>query len=84
MAGHETSSISYAITRAQQSQSTSPRLKGSSEVSLLRVGIVRVITKKMTRPSYFQLIENRFTGSLRLSTLSFVIPIGALALEETH
>ena len=76
MAGNEISSISYAMKRAQLSKSTSPRATGSSEVSLNKVGTETVITKKMRRHSYFQLIENRFTGSLKLSTLSIVIPIG--------
>ena len=53
-------------------------------VLLKRVGIARVIGRKMRKHSYFQLIDNRFTGSLMLRTLSFVIPIGALALEEAH
>ena len=81
MAGHLPSSISYAMTRALPSLSTSPRLRESSEVSLNRVGRVVVVLRisvlgrKMRKHSYFQLIENRFTGSLMLRTLSIVVPI---------
>ena len=84
MAGHHPSSTSYAITRALLSLSSSPRLPESSEDSLNRVGMIRVIGRKMRKHSYFQSTENRFTGSLRLRKLSFVVQILALALEETH
>jgi hypothetical protein len=90
MAGHLRSSISYAITGALTSLSASPRLTRSSEDSLKRVGkkimIMRLllISRKMRRHSYIQLIENRFTESLMLRTLSFVIPVGVLTLEEAH
>jgi hypothetical protein len=85
MAGHLTSSISYAMTRALPSLSSSPRLTGSSEDSLNIVGILRqIITRKMRKHSFIQLIENRFTGSKMLSTLSIVIHIGDLALDYAH
>jgi hypothetical protein len=84
MAGHLTSSISYVMTRALPSLSTSPRLIESSEGTLNRVGIARVVGSKMRKHSYFQWIENRFTGSKMLRTLSIVIPIMALTLEVTH
>jgi hypothetical protein len=84
MAGHHQSSISYAMTRALPSLSTSLRLIESSEASLKKVGILRVNGRKMRKHSYFQLIENRFTGSLKLIKLSIVVPIMALTLEEWH
>jgi hypothetical protein len=84
MASHLTSSISYAMTRALPSLSSNPRLRESSEVSLNRVGIARVDGRKMRKHSYFQLIENRFTGSKMLRRLSFVILIMALTLEQKH
>ena len=84
MAGHLTSSISYAMTRALQSLSTSPRLRESSEGLLKKVGRIVVVSRKMRNHSYFQWIENRFTGSLKLRRLSIVILIGALTLEMPH
>jgi hypothetical protein len=88
MAGHLPSSISFAITRALPSLSSSPRLKGSSEDSLKRVGMMEevnmVIGRKIRKHSYFQWKENRFTGSKMLRALSIVSPITALTLEETH
>ena len=73
------------MTRAQPSLSTSLRQIESSEDLLNSVGIIRlVITRKMRKPLYFQLIENRFTGSLMLIRLSFVVLGMALALEELH
>jgi hypothetical protein len=83
MAGHLQSFTSYVMTRAQPSLSLSPRLTGSSEDSLKKVGIVRVDGLKMRELSYIQLIENRFTGSLMLRGLSIVVPIKALTMEET-
>ena len=83
MAGHHPSFINYAMTRGRPSLSTSQRLTSSSEVSLNRVGVV-MVTRKMRKHSYFQLIENIFTGSKMLRTLSIVIQIGALALEQLH
>jgi hypothetical protein len=86
MAGNHPSSISYAMTRVQPSLSTSPRLRESSEVSLMRVGrilvVFMVVGRKMRRHLYIQLIENRFTGSLMLRGLSIVIPILALTLDQ--
>ena len=84
MAGHHPSSTSYAMTRALLSLHSSPRLEESSEDSLNRVGTVRVDRGKMRTPSYFQSTENRFTGSFMLTTLSFVIPVGALTLDIAH
>ena len=73
------------MTRDQLSLSTSPRLRESSEVSLNRVGRVVVVNgSKMRKHSYIQSIENRFTGSLMLRRLSFVVPDGALTLEQKH
>jgi hypothetical protein len=72
------------MTRALPSLSTSQRRTGSSENSLKRVGIARLIGRKMRKHSYFQWIENRFTGSLMLRTLSIVVPVMALTLEEAH
>jgi hypothetical protein len=72
------------MTRALPSLSSSPRLKGSLEDSRKRAGIVRVIGRKMKKHSYFQSTENRFTGSKMLRTLSVVIPVGVLALEDPH
>jgi uncharacterized membrane protein len=46
--------------------------------------VFKVVVRKMRKHSYFQLIENRFTGSLMLRGLSIVIPIMALTLEEAH
>jgi hypothetical protein len=69
---------------AQPSLSSSPRLKGSSEDSLKKTGIVRVNGLKMRELSFIQLIKIRFTVSLMLRRLSIVIPIGALALEDAH
>jgi hypothetical protein len=82
MAGHHPSSTSYAMTTALPSLSSSPKLPESSEDSLIRVGKVVAVTKKMRKPSYFQSTDNRFTGSLRLRRLSIVVQIGALALED--
>jgi hypothetical protein len=85
MAGRETSSIIYAMAWALPSPSSSPRLLESLEDSLNRVRVVvMVVLRKMKRHLYFQLIENKFTGSFKLSMLSIVIPVMALALEETH
>jgi hypothetical protein len=84
MAGHLPSSISYAMTRALPSLSSSQRLPESLEDSHKRVGIIRVIGRKMKKHSYFQSTENRFTGSKMLRRLSFVVPVGALALEGAH
>ena len=87
MAGHQPSSISYAMTRALPSLSSSPRQTGSSEDSLNRVGVVVVIMvngRKMRKRTYFQWTENRFTGSKMLRVLYFVVQIGALTLEERH
>ena len=85
MAGRLQSSISYAMTRALPSLSSSPRLQGSLEDSRKRVGkMLEVIGRKMRKPSYFQSTENRFTGSKMLGKLSVVIPMMALALEEAH
>ena len=84
MAGHVRNSTSYAITRALLSLSSSQSLAESSEDSLIRVGKVEVVPRKMKKHSYFQWTENRFTESLMLRILSFVVPIGALALEITH
>jgi hypothetical protein len=77
-------SISYAMTKAQPSLSSSPRLTGSSEDSLNRVGIVRLVGRQMRKHSYFQSTENRFTGSLMLNPQSIVIPLGALTLEKRN
>jgi hypothetical protein len=84
MVGHLPNSISYAMTRALPSLSSSPRLPESLEDSLNRVGKVVVVGRKMRKPSYFQWTKNKFTGSFRLRTLSIVIPIGALALDQVH
>jgi hypothetical protein len=83
MAGHHPNSTSYAMTRAHLSLSSSPKQAESLEDSLYRIGeVVMAVSRKMRKPSYFQWTENRFTGSLRLTSLSIVIPIGALALED--
>jgi hypothetical protein len=85
MAGHLPSSMSYAMTKALPSLSSIQVLEGSSEASLNRVGVVEVADgRKIKKHLYFQLTENRFTGSLMLRTLSIVILIGALALEDAH
>jgi hypothetical protein len=84
MAGLHPSSTSYAMTRALLSLYSSPRLPESLEDSLNIVGMIRVDIRKMRKPLYFQWTENRFTGSLRLSTLSIVVQIMALALEDAH
>jgi hypothetical protein len=67
MAIQHPGSISYAMTRAQPSLSSSQRLTGSSEDSVKRVGVVRLFGRQMRKLSYFQLTENRFTGSLMLT-----------------
>jgi hypothetical protein len=82
MAGHLPSFTSYVITRAQPSLSSSPRLAESSEDSRNKVGMIRVIGSKMRERSYIQWIENRFTGSLKFSTLYGVVLNTALALEQ--
>jgi hypothetical protein len=84
MGGHLTTSISYVMTRALHSPSSSPRLPGSSEVSLKRVGIIRVNGRKMRKHSSFQWTENRFTGSLMLRELSGVTPVPDPNLEDHH
>jgi hypothetical protein len=85
MDGHLPSSISYVMTRALPSLSSSPRLIGYLEDSRKRVGnMLEVIGRKMRKPSYFQSTENRFTGSKMLRRLSIVIPVGALTLGERH
>jgi hypothetical protein len=72
------------MTRAQPSLSSSPRLTGSLEDSLKRVGVAIKLGRKIRKHSYFQLTENRFTGSFMLRTLSIVVPIMALTLEGAH
>ena len=88
MAGRHPSSISYAMTWALPSLSSSQSLAESSEDSLNRVGemivFLVVVSRKMKKHSYFQWTENRFTGSKMLRRLSVVVPIAALALEDAH
>ena len=84
MAGHHPTSISYAMTRALPSLSSSPRLKESLEDSHKKAGIIREVGRKMRKHSYFQSTENRFTGSLMLSALSILVPFTALTLDQVH
>ncbi len=86
MAGNHPSSISYVMTRAQPSLSSSPRLAGSLEDSLDRVGVEVKNISKIGQHSYFQWIENRFTVPKMLMEPkpSIVIPVVAQALEDTH
>jgi hypothetical protein len=85
MAGHLPSSMSYAITRALPLLSSSPKLPESLVDSLYRIGeVVISVSREMRQPSYFQSTENRFTGSFILSTVSILVPVGALALEDKH
>jgi hypothetical protein len=86
MDGRLISSTNYAMKRALPSLSSSPRVPESSEDSLNRAGMlfVGLIGRQTRKHSYFQLRENRFTGSLMLSLESNVALIMALALEHKH
>ena len=72
------------MARPQPSLSASPKLQGSSEDSLSRVGAAAVVGRKTRKHSYFRSTENRFTESKMQTGLSIAIPIGALPLDGAH